>query len=569
VKICDPAIGSGAFPMGLVNLLSKLYAALRLSTEAAEIKRHIMENSIYGVDIEKGAVDIARLRFWLAMIVEENEPMPLPNLHFKIMHGNSLIESYRGLDLSDLTQVNAQKSFWDSNNSERESLVSDLKRYYGESDHTERQRIFDSIIKNVRRQIHAKDENLSQKGLDPSDNSQFFLWHTWFTDVFEKGGFDIVIGNPPYGYIFKEASYRNQIIKRFHVAEYKVDAYSVFTELGYSLLQKGGVLTYITPYTFVSGVYFSKFREFLGQSNLSQFVLLGKKVFETAEVDTAIFLLRNSIINENVQFCDLRNSESENRLLDVNLFPIPYIDFFSKKDEVLLTASKEEINTYLKLYNVSESYLGDEIIFYHGVQTRGNGKALTQTKESTNSLPLIKGADFNRYKKPESSCFITFTKENIKSGGDIAFYNVEEKIVIRTTADRIVASIDREKYITLNSVNVAVAKKSTSNLPFILGIMNSKLMEFWYRMSVQETAKTFAEVKIVYLERMPICKATVSKRDKIASIVNDLLSCNNSNEHFQQKLELLIYKLYDLSYDELKIVDPETSITKEQYNNYE
>jgi hypothetical protein len=157
-----------------------------------------MENSIYGVDIEKGAVDIARLRFWLAMIVEENEPMPLPNLHFKIMHGNSLIESYRGLDLSDLTRVNAQKTFWDSSNSERESLVSDLKRYYGESDHTERQRIFDSIIKNVRRQIHAKDENLSQKGLDPSDNSQFFLWHTWFTDVFEKGGFDIVIGNPPY-----------------------------------------------------------------------------------------------------------------------------------------------------------------------------------------------------------------------------------------------------------------------------------------------------------------------------------------------------------------------------------
>ena len=79
-----------------MGLLRELYAC-RKSIEifeednAADIKRHIIQNNIYGVDIEKGAVDIARLRFWLALIIDEKEPMPLPNLDFKIMQGNSLL----------------------------------------------------------------------------------------------------------------------------------------------------------------------------------------------------------------------------------------------------------------------------------------------------------------------------------------------------------------------------------------------------------------------------------------------------------------------------------------------
>ena len=199
VKICDPAIGSGAFPMGLVNLLAKIYAALHINSNASVIKRHIMEQNIYGVDIEQGAVDIARLRFWLAMIVEEKDPMPLPNLHFKIMHGNSLLESYNGVDLSTLTQVGTvNTSLFDTTNDyEREQLAQSLKSYYNTSDHEKRNRLFNDILHNVRRQLFAKDITLPQ-GMDPSANDQFFLWHTWFSDVFASGGFDIVIGNPPY-----------------------------------------------------------------------------------------------------------------------------------------------------------------------------------------------------------------------------------------------------------------------------------------------------------------------------------------------------------------------------------
>lgn len=104
VKICDPAIGSGAFPMGLLNEL--LHCREVLSGEhydRARIKKSIIQNNIYGVDIEKGAVDIARLRFWLSIVVDEETPSPLPNLDYKIMQGNSLIESFMGVDLSKLT----------------------------------------------------------------------------------------------------------------------------------------------------------------------------------------------------------------------------------------------------------------------------------------------------------------------------------------------------------------------------------------------------------------------------------------------------------------------------------
>ena len=106
VKICDPAIGSGAFPMGLLRELFFCRSAIEpnIVENAANIKRHIIQNNIYGVDIERGAVDIARLRFWLALIVDEKSPEALPNLDFKIMQGNSLLEQYRGADLSTMTE---------------------------------------------------------------------------------------------------------------------------------------------------------------------------------------------------------------------------------------------------------------------------------------------------------------------------------------------------------------------------------------------------------------------------------------------------------------------------------
>lgn len=214
VKICDPAIGSGAFPMGLLNALLRCREALSGERyDRAELKKSIIQNNIYGVDIEKGAVDIARLRFWLSIVVDEETPSPLPNLDYKIMQGNSLIESFMGIDLSKLTYEKEHKKdkgeislFDDEKNRLRKTVSNLLKIYYSCFDHSRKVKLQREISETINRQLEAcfVDSAILEKlkGINLAENNQFFLWHTWFSDVFNredgKNGFDIVIGNPPY-----------------------------------------------------------------------------------------------------------------------------------------------------------------------------------------------------------------------------------------------------------------------------------------------------------------------------------------------------------------------------------
>lgn len=310
VKICDPAIGSGAFPMGLVNLLSKLHFALGINTnEAAKIKRHIIEQNIYGVDIEKGAVDIARLRFWLAMIVEEDKPLPLPNLHFKIMQGNSLLESYQGHDLSILAEHKTPDGCLDLEYTDAKLLRENLAKYYSITDHTEKEQVFKEIKDNVATQMFefTQDKKFLGKIKDVSANDQFFLWHTWFADVFDKGGFDIVIGNPPYiqlqkaiGVTAKDKKGRDYDVKLgdlyvnegFHTFAKTGDTYCLFYEQGAKMLKPGGHLCYITSNKWMRAGYGEKLRGFFATQTNPEILIDfgGVQVFESATVDTNILL---------------------------------------------------------------------------------------------------------------------------------------------------------------------------------------------------------------------------------------------------------------------------------------
>ena len=210
VKICDPAIGSGAFPMGMLKELFLCRGAIENFDNAAAIKRHIICNNIYGVDIERGAVDIARLRFWLSLVVDEDEPHTLPNLDFKVMQGNSLLEQYQGADLSCVAKDNVQQLsegrslvLFDSMlDVYRKELRTMIVQYYSEDNHAKKQSLLARIKENVSLQLQESGISVDLSHIDLQANSHFFLWHTWFGDVLNrpdgKGGFDIVIGNPPY-----------------------------------------------------------------------------------------------------------------------------------------------------------------------------------------------------------------------------------------------------------------------------------------------------------------------------------------------------------------------------------
>lgn len=448
VKICDPAIGSGAFPMGLVNIMSKLFIVLGTfpTAEQGTMKRHIMEQNIYGVDIEQGAVDIARLRFWLAMVVDEDVASPLPNLHFKIMQGNSLLESYKGKDLSRLTEVRMGGS--DSLNLEcyaAKELIHFLKKFYNESHHGERERILNTITSNVLDQIHelTQNESFMDDVKDISANDRFFLWHTWFVDVFEQGGFDIVIGNPPYiqlqksiGVMAKDKRGRDYELKLgdlYSDAGYEVfaktgDIYCLFYEQGFKLLNAGGHLCYITSNKWMRAGYGDKLREFFA-TKTNPAILLdfgGVQVFESATVDTNILLFAkgenkgstraatatkdlldggfnlSNFMEHNAGACDFRTSQSWTILS-------PIEQSIKRKIEAVGVPLREwDINIYRGiLTGCNEAFIIPEAKRDEILRNCADEAERQRTEELIR--PILRGRDIKRYGYEDSKMFLIAT----------------------------------------------------------------------------------------------------------------------------------------------------------------
>ena len=314
VKICDPAIGSGAFPMGLLRELFLCRAAIEpdVAENAADIKRHIIQNNIYGVDIERGAVDIARLRFWLSLIVDEKSPEALPNLDFKIMQGNSLLEQYKGIDLSAVTgrKEETEKTvtfFGNLVDDSRRQLCEKLDEYYACPEHTQKVELRKQIAEIVKQELVEQGITVDFGDIDLAANSQFFLWHTWFHDVFSrpsKEGFDITIGNPPYisaptqiaSPELNEQRQRIVACKKYKSLNEKWDLYVPFMELGLQLLSPNGVFSMIVPYPLTNQKYGKKLRKMI----VDEYCLLeiadlnGTKIFENATVSNCIPFIQNS-----------------------------------------------------------------------------------------------------------------------------------------------------------------------------------------------------------------------------------------------------------------------------------
>jgi len=311
VKICDPAIGSGAFPMGLLRELFFCRSAIEpnIVENAANIKRHIIQNNIYGVDIERGAVDIARLRFWLSFIVDEKSPEALPNLDFKIMQGNSLLEQYKGADLATMTEkkVGAGQgvTIFDSMlDVYRKNLRDKLTEYYACPEHDKKVQLRKDIADIVKKELSEQGINIDFGDIDMSANNQFFLWHTWFHDVFSrpsKEGFDIVIGNPPYvkEYVNRHAFDGFRETSPYYMG--KMDLWYGFACHGIDLLCQSGHLCFIAQNNWTTSAGAKKMRnKIVEDACILQMIDFNTyMVFENADIQTMIMLFEKNQTADN------------------------------------------------------------------------------------------------------------------------------------------------------------------------------------------------------------------------------------------------------------------------------
>ena len=627
VKICDPAIGSGAFPMGLLRELYACRKSIEIFEEdnAADIKHHIIQNNIYGVDIEKGAVDIARLRFWLALIIDEKEPMPLPNLDFKIMQGNSLLESYKGVDLDvtskklktgkDTKKTRGVLSLGFEETDVQKTIQDLVKSYFSITDHTLRAQRRQQIDKYVKDYIKvcAEGNHEVQDAVDKLEipNDKFFLWHTYFADVFEKGGFDIVIGNPPYVNVEGISVEDKKIYKdTFTCFEKRADLFSLFLEMALTkLASASAVVTYIIPSIIHSNLSYKKLRNlFLDNKWLSEVCYTGGKVFHAPTVDTTILrfcksgnkkiILKNAVDFENQQ---------------VSSVPSDYFSLFQN----LISISDQKTNDLMgKLFNHDFPRLDENFSVFQGIVT-GNNPAFIFASEAealSNGIdkellhPLCHGRDIERYAVrsrerrilylnnsvnietyPNTETWLAAFKDALSKrreakNGAIQWYSLQwprvkreldlkEKILVQNTRNealktRICAVLDDKSVYGSQGVNFIILNDVHVSLRYLLGILDSTLINYLFATKFLNLA-----IKAEYLKqlRIPIPSAAILKQ--LESLVSKVLELKKVNieadtTSLEYQIDFCVYHLYGLTYDEVLIVDPETPISREEYQSY-
>ena len=627
VKICDPAIGSGAFPMGLLRELFFCRSAIEpnIVENAANIKRHIIQNNIYGVDIERGAVDIARLRFWLSLIVDEKSPEALPNLDFKIMQGNSLLEQYKGADLSTMTENNPESghgiTLFDSMlDVYRKNLRDKLSEYYACPEHDKKVQLRKDIAEIVKQELSEQGIRIDFEDLDLSANSQFFLWHTWFYDVFSrpsKEGFDIVIGNPPYVEAKKLKYIASTLKGLYDVYSGTADLSIYFNELGLNLLAEDGVISFITTNKFFNTGYGQKVREQLSSQYINIILNFEQvEVFEDILVSSVIFNIKKAAKEHGHQFtyekfykldCTEFKREFVQRQSDFGHYPQDYLGegewSFADLFQLLLKEKIEKGKTVLKEL--------DGVKVYRGVTTGYNPAFIITDeqcdnliKEDPKSSEVIKnmlqgrnirkwyynesdenliftrkGTDIELYPAVKAHLFNFFNKLKPKTETDssegrkpgnykwfeildnTAYYREfekSEKIIWGLTADKWAYTLDTEQHYLPS--NAYILTSDTIPIRFILGLLNSKLLHYYFGFIGVMTAGGAYTLKAATIEAFPIAIGTREQQKEIAAKVESILNAKAKDKQadvssIESEIDHLVYNLYGLSDNEIKIVE--------------
>jgi type I restriction-modification system DNA methylase subunit len=486
ITICDPACGSGAFLNQALDFLinehryidelqAKLFGdAMVLS----DVEKSILENNLFGVDLNEESVEIAKLSLWLRTAQPNRK---LNDLSDNIKCGNSLIDD---------VAIAGEKAF---------------------------------------------------------------DWQTEFPKIFEKGGFDVIIGNPPY--VGRSSSVneieKNYIRNNYKAYEGKFELYQLFIEKSLSLVkEKNAFISLITPQTWVSIIQATKLRKLvLLDQELSEIVFLGKDVFEDASVDSIVFIIHKGFNYPFISYYESQSILNKNSInnkinysnIDSNSFIIP----INSNMESLSLISKISLNT------IKIEEIGD---WSDGVKIVGAAKdfAFQKTKVDESFYPMVVGKDIEKYSLSWSGYYCCRDKSKIEqyNATDIRLRDekmfIRNKILVRKTGNEIIATVDLQNNYYEQSLFSFGLKSNDFDIYFIIAVLNSKMSKYLLKDNAFSKKETFPQIRLHWLKEFPIKQIPLIKQTLFVEKVNLILSLNKELNQESQKFQRTIQRKFEL-----------------------
>ncbi len=650
IKICDPAVGSGHF---LVSALNEIIAVKndlkilvdrdgkRLKEYQVEVvndelivtdddgelfeynptnkesqriqetlfheKQTIIENCLFGVDINANSVKICRLRLWIELLKNAyyknaTELETLPNIDINIKCGNSLVSRF-AID-ADMKQA-LKKSKWtidsyrlavdtyrNAENKEQkremERLIADIKSdFRSEIARTDPKiqkllkleydygvlvapNIFNEDAaaygskadkkkaKEREEKLWAEVQKLKAEIEEIKSNKIFehaFEWRFEFPEVLNNDGdfvgFDVIIGNPPYINFANLPEAEREYYNKFELYKNKTDLYAFFVGLGAKIKNQKGFICLIIPHTWVSTTSFLPLRKLLlDQINLMSIVELDFGVFKDAYVKTVIIQTDNK-------------PKSKIRLLDENfVLKVEIPKETIQKDEELkinLTWNLIKHNIYTKIKNDAIK-LGNIVHFSRGIKTSNDNRFLFNKNNGKDCYKVIRGRNIKAYRIDYDNEYIWYRPDLMKEKAGCLPHTKElfltpEKIITQrvNSSGQLLATYDNDQFFCLDTTNVSseIIDKNY-DLKFIVGLINSKLINWWFNDEFKNPTISGYE-----LHQIPI-KHDKQTEKEIAKLVTTILEKNKSGRNIEDlitKIDSLVYKLYNLTEEEIKIVE--------------
>lgn len=673
VTVLDPAVGSGSFLIGMMTEIIRLrkacYGVLNAGQEApssvlADWKEVIIRDTLYGVDIKPEAIEIAQLRLWLALVVDQTleQARPLPNLDYKLMAGNSLIETIDGEPVlgdsakammgADVAPIQAglglfetdrerfkldklRAKFFRTTPEERKKLRADITAQEHRIVATSlrekadaQQQIINSLgrisagtggtLKPAeQRKLNAAVEKLTRLTKLQEDMTKpdyvppFFLYRLQFSEVFErKGGFDIVVANPPYVRQELISDQKPELQASYpEVYAGTADLFVYFFARAYDLLRSKGQLSFITPNKFMRANYGKKLRGFLATKTCLQTLIdFGDLPIFDATTYPMITLATMQTPNENkIRILEINELGESERLHTAaeHAYSLPQ----STLTEDGWQLSAPEVRTLMNKLQAAGVTLGEYVNgkFYRGITTGLNEAFVIDEVKRTELIaadpksaeiikPYLRGRDVKRWQTDWNSLYIVFTRRGVNideypaikahlngykerlmpgvKGGrkpghyewyeiqdNIAYYNEFEKpkIVLPAIVNQPTFAYDANYHYSNDKTTII----GTDDF-FVLAVLNSRIQNFFFQQIASTKRGGYFEQKPMYVELIPIPDVLDDLRGQIVAITQQCLDLAIKNPGKLPALEVelnqLVYQAFGLSPDEVALIEKEVEI---------